>query len=75
MMDEYRDFKTISRISVDGEPWYTIACSRAVSAWLRTAFGEHEHRQWQQHNAPQYMDYYLVDIDERIYTLLALRWS
>ncbi len=75
MMDDHRDFETITKNLVDGETWYTIACSRAVSAWLRTAFGEQEYRQWQQHNAPRFMDYNLVDVDERIYTVLALRWS
>jgi len=73
MMDEYSDFTTINKNLVDGEPWYTIACSRAVSAWLRTAFVEHEHQQWKQHNA-WFMDYNLIDVDERIYTMLVLRW-
>jgi hypothetical protein len=73
MMDEYREFKTISKNLVDGEPWYTIACSRAVSAWIKRTFPPREGRQWFHHTG-LLTNYNIVDVDERIYTMLVLRW-
>ena len=74
MMDEYKNFKTISKSLVDGETWYTIACSRAVSAWLKRTFPPQVGRTWFQHTA-LLTNYNIVDVNERIYIVLALRCS
>lgn len=76
MMDDHRDFETITKNLVDGKFWYTIACSRTVCEWLRTAFGEQEYARWVQTvYVKRFMNYNVVDVDEGIYTMLALRWS
>ena len=65
-------FKIHSTAKVDGDQWYTVGCSKEVSAWMRTQpesmWYEHIDDQWHTHLNR-------FDIHEKIYTQLALKWS
>jgi len=58
--------------TVDGETWYTVSCSHVASRWMRSQYRElwHEHIQnkWDViHNT--------FDVHEKLYTMMALKWS
>lgn len=64
-----RKFLISDQAQVDGETWYTISCNYEVSDWLRTQPTEWRYEEstlsfWQK-----------FDIHEKLYTMLALRWS
>jgi hypothetical protein len=57
---------------VDGETWYTVSCSHVASRWMRsqdrTLWHEHIQNKWDViHNT--------FDVHEKLYTMLALKWS
>ena len=67
-----RDFRIHDQGPVDGRTWYTVTCSYEASKWIRRQsrelWHEHIHKKWDViHN--------MFDIDEKLYTMLALRWS
>ena len=67
-----RDFDIRDQAQVDGRTWYTVYCTHEASQWIRrqsrTLWHEHIHKKWDViHNT--------FDIDEKLYTMLALRWS
>jgi hypothetical protein len=62
-----RDFRIHDQGPVDGRTWYTVSCSHEASQWLRTQSREMCHEHIQNHNR--------FDIDEKLYTMLVLRWS
>jgi hypothetical protein len=72
----YGTFPTIAQFSitakaeVDGDTWYTVICSREVSEWLRSQSRE----LWYEPLAHGF-HFTQFDIHEKLYTLLALRWS
>lgn len=66
------NFKIQDQSVVDGEIWYTVYCSDEASRWIRSQsrelWCEHIHMKWDViHNT--------FDIHEKLYTMLALRWS
>ena len=65
-------FKIHDQSIVDGATWYTVSCYDDTSEWLRTQDQElwHEHinNKWGKIN-------HLFDIHEKIYTMLALKFS
>lgn len=70
-MNTFSKFQITDQAQVDGATWYTVNCIRAVSEWIRAQ--------------PQELRYelgflktyhsYQFDIHEKLYTMLALRWS
>ena len=65
-------FMILDQAQVDGETWYTVTCIKEVSAWIRNQPKElqysHIDKAW-----TEYANKF--DIHEKLYTLLALRWS
>ena len=65
-------FNITDQAQVDGETWYTIACDYEVSKWLRDQPKElqysHIDKNWTIYNNK-------FDIHEKLYTLMALRWT
>lgn len=66
------NFKIRHQCQVDGLTWYTVSCTGEVAKWIRSQDREiwHEHidGKWNViHNT--------FDIHEKLYTLLALKWS
>lgn len=65
-------FKIHDQSIVDDATWYTVSCYDDTSEWLRTQDQElwHEHinNKWGKIN-------HLFDIHEKIYTMLALKFS
>jgi hypothetical protein len=65
-------FSILDQAQVDGATWYTVSCSKEVSAWMRVQPEELQHShidiKWFMHTSK-------FDIHEKLYTLLALKWS
>ena len=70
MMKPAPKFEINAKAEVDGDTWYTVSCTKDISEWLRTQ--------------PKELRYEALahgwvlsqfDIHEKLYTLLALRWS
>jgi hypothetical protein len=65
-------FKIHDQSTVDSTTWYTVSCYDDTSEWLRTQDQElwHEHIQnkWGVIN-------HLFDIHEKLYTMIALKFS
>ena len=65
-------FSILNQAQVDGDTWYTVKCTKEVSAWLREQSKElqysHIDARWFTHTNQ-------FDIHEKLYTLLALKWS
>ncbi len=65
-------FSIIDQAPVDGETWYTVTCIKEVSAWLR----EQPEELWHEHIDFRLMHYSnKIDIHEKLYTMMALKWS
>jgi hypothetical protein len=70
------NFKILSRSMVDGGPWYTVSCRKEVSIWLRDYYREEEDKQWFQNIDQRWnINFNVFDVNESVYTMLALRWS
>jgi hypothetical protein len=63
-------FEINAKAEVDGATWYTVSCTKEISEWLRT------HPKELQYEALAH-GWVLsqFDIHEKLYTLLALKWS
>ena len=65
-------FKIHDQAQVDGETWYTVGVNKEVCEWLHTQpaelFYEHPGEIWR-------FSLYEYDIHEKLYTLMALRWT
>ena len=70
MMKPVTKFEINAKAEVDGDTWYTVSCTKDISEWLRTQ--------------PKELRYEALahgwvlsqfDIHEKLYTLLALKWS
>jgi len=57
---------------VDGETWYTVGCYNDTSEWLRSQ----DRALWHEHVEQLWAGYHnIFDVHEKIYTMLALKWS
>jgi hypothetical protein len=57
---------------VDGKTWYTIGCYNDTSKWLRSQ----DRELWHEHVEHMWAGYHnIFDIHEKLYTMLALKWS
>lgn len=63
-------FHLTARAQVDGETWYTVTCTPAASEWLRS-----QPKEWRYEALAHGWSFPQFDIHEKLYTLLALRWS
>ena len=65
-------FKIRDQSQVDGEIWYTVSCIAAVAKWIRSQ----DREIWHEHiNGKRDVFHNTFDIHEKLYTLLALKWS
>jgi hypothetical protein len=66
------NFEITDQAPVDGDTWYTVACVSCVSDWMR----EQPKEWWHEHIDLRWIHYSnKFDIHEKLYTILALRWS
>jgi hypothetical protein len=66
------NFKIRDQSQVDGITWYTVSCTRAVAKWIRSQ----DREIWHEHiNGKRDVFHNTFDIHEKLYTLLALKWS
>jgi hypothetical protein len=63
-------FSITAKAEVDGDTWYSVICSRAVSEWLRS-----QSRELQYEALAHGFHFPQFDIHEKLYILLALKWS
>jgi hypothetical protein len=63
-------FSITAKAEVDGDIWYTVICSREVSEWLRS-----QSRELQYEALAHGFHFPQFNIHEKLYTLLALKWS
>ena len=57
---------------VDGATWYTVGCYDDTSQWLRTQ----DQKLWHEHINNKFLVInHLFDIHEKLYTMLALKFS
>jgi hypothetical protein len=65
-------FMILDQATVDGDQWYTVSCTKEVSAWITTQpkdmFQEHINDTW-------HFALGKFDMHEKLYTMLALKWS
>ena len=65
-------FSKITGALVDGEQWYTVQCNKEVSNWVRTLDETH----WYEHiDQRGYINRNIFDMHEKLYTMLAVKWS
>ncbi len=70
--DLLRPFELCTTADVDGVTWYVVRTYRSeIASWLR------EQPRWQhyEHGGDQYRHGHIFEMDEKLYTLLCLRWS
>ena len=65
-------FTILDQAPVDGDIWYTVSCATEVSIWLLEQSKELQHLHIDNN---RYLFVTKFDIHEKLYTLLALRWS
>jgi hypothetical protein len=57
---------------VDGATWYIVGCYDDTSQWLRSQ----DQKLWHEHINNKFLVInHLFDIHEKLYTMLALKWS
>jgi hypothetical protein len=57
---------------VDGATWYSVSCYDDASRWLQSQ----DQELWHEHiNTKWGVINHLFDIHEKLYTMLALKWS
>jgi hypothetical protein len=64
--------KIHDRSTVDGSTWYTIGCSYETSRWLRSQ----DRELWHENIEKNWAGYHnIFDIHEKLYTMIALKFS
>lgn len=68
--DLQKNFKLLDEEFVDGEPWYTVQIqNRDIWFWLTQQEGSWSHYHCDVRKMP------LVDMEEKVYLALVMRWS
>ena len=68
--DLQKNFKLLDEEQVDGEPWYTVQIqNRDIWFWLTQQEGSWSHYHCDVRRMP------LVDMDEKVYLALVMKWS
>jgi len=66
--------KIVSTAEVDGKTWYTVACHKEVSMWIRENGVEKE--SWYEHIDDQWTVYRnMFDICEELYMMVVLKFG
>ena len=66
------EFASVANAMVDGEPWHTVQCTVAVSSWVRTM----NKKEWYEHiDQHGYINKNIFDMSERLYLMLAMKFS
>lgn len=66
--------KIISSAEVDGKTWYTVACRKEVSMWIRENGVEND--SWYEHIDSQWTVFKnMFDISEELYMMVVLRFG
>lgn len=69
-----KKFKSLTTSMIDNELWHTVQCKPEVSKWLREQPGKST--VWFQNIDDHWMtNENVFDVHNKIYTLMALRWS
>ena len=69
-------FKIEQTTQVDTQTWYTVKCTKEVGAWIRETYKDQQDNLWYEHIDRSWMFHKnKFDIHEKVYTMLALRWS
>ena len=76
MMESWRYktnfFKIHDRSIVDDATWYTVSCYDDTSQWLRSQ----DRELWHEHIEKRWAGYHnIFDVHEKLYTMLALKFS
>jgi len=69
-MKSVTEFEITAKAEVDGATWYTVSCTKDISEWLRTQPKELRYEALAYGWALSQFD-----IHEKLYTMLALKWS
>ncbi len=70
------NYSVLTKAVVDGDQWYTVRCTKEASVWFRTTFPQHENKMWFENIDHQWqLNKNVYDMHEKLYTLLAMRWS
>ena len=65
-------FEIVVSAMVDDEQWHTVRCATEISSWVRTM----DEKEWHEHiDQRGYMHGNVFDMSERIYLMLALKFS
>ncbi len=68
------NFEVLTTAEVDGAPWYTIACRKEVSIWIRENGAEDS--EWYSHIDSKWMIHYNVfDVSRDMLAMIKLRWG
>jgi hypothetical protein len=70
MMKPVTKFEINAKAEVDGATWYTVSCTKEISEWLRT-----QPKELQYEALAHGWVLSQFDIHEKLYTMLALKWS
>jgi hypothetical protein len=55
-------------------PWYTISCGIDIRNWIMETFPDDENTLWQE-NQDQDVFHCLIEMHEKVYGFLKLKWS
>ena len=68
------NFKVLATGTVDGTPWYTIACKKDVSIWIRE--NGTENSEWVDYIDDKWMYHRnKLDVSQEMLAMIKLRWS
>lgn len=70
------NFGILTKAIVDGDQWYTVRCTKEASVWFRSTYPQHEDKLWFENIDQQWqLNNNVYDMHEKMYILLAMRWS
>ena len=65
------EFEIIASALVDGEQWHTVAVSSTVAKWIRSK----NNKQWSEHSVRGSQFRSMFDMNEKLYTMLGVKFS
>lgn len=65
------NFEIVTGALVDGVQWHTVAVSGPVATWIRSK----NKQQWSEHSVRGSNFRSMFDMDEKLYTMLAIKFS
>jgi hypothetical protein len=68
------NFEVLTTGTVDGAPWYTIACKKDVSIWIRENGAENS--EWVDYIDERWMSHRnKLDVSREMLAMIKLRWG